>query len=130
MLASSTSKRFVSSSLRRACSTSSVPIKQVASVLKFNVGNEETALKMDAAFFKMNADMKAHPGYQRANRYVCKSEWAYEMSFIFSDLDSFKSWQTSDVRGKVHSDYVNALKDAGIAEDKVYGGARVYDEWA
>ena len=131
MFASLASKRFVASSMRRACSsTNSVPINQVASVLKFNVGNEETALKMDAAFSKMNVDMKAHPGYQRANRYVCKAEWAYEMSFIFSDLDSFKAWQTSDVRGKVHSDYLNALKDAGIAEDKVYGGARVYDEWA
>jgi antibiotic biosynthesis monooxygenase (ABM) superfamily enzyme len=128
MLASSAyTKRLIASS-RRFCST--VPIKQVASVLKLNVGNEETALKMDSAFSSMNTMMKAHPGYQRANRYVCKTEWAYEVSFIFGDLDSFKAWQSSAVREEVHSNYLNALKDAGIPEDKVYGGARVYDEWA
>lgn len=126
MLSTYTSKLLRSS--RRTFST--VPIKQVASVLKLNVGNEETALKMDAAFAKMNTMMKAHPGYQRANRYVCKAEWAYEVSFIFGDLDSFKAWKTCAVRDEVHSDYLAALKDAGIAEDKVYAGARVYDEWA
>jgi antibiotic biosynthesis monooxygenase (ABM) superfamily enzyme len=73
--------------------------------------------------------MKAHPGYVRANRYVCKSEWAYEVSFIFKDLDSFKSWKTCSVRDEVHSNYLEALKEVGIEEEKVYGGARVYDEW-
>ena len=127
MFASIASKRLLATPSRRFCST--VPIKQVASVLKLNVGNEETALAMDAHFQKMNTMMKAHPGYQRANRYVCKSEWAYEMSFIFGDLDSFKAWNTSAVREEVHNNYLAALKEVGIPEDKVYGGARVYDEW-
>lgn len=127
MLASFASKRLSAPS-RRAFSTT-VPIKQVASVLKFNVGNEETAVAMDAHFQKTNAAMKAHPGYQRANRYVCKSEWAYEVSFIFGDLDSFKAWQTCEVKEEVHGNFLTALKEAGIAEDKVYTGARVYDEF-
>jgi antibiotic biosynthesis monooxygenase (ABM) superfamily enzyme len=126
---SNSSKRLVAMSSRRAFSDT-VPINQVASVLKLNVGNEETALKMDAAFSQMNTAMKAHPGYERANRYVCKAEWAYEMSFIFKDLDSFKAWNTSAVRDEVHANYLKALEDVGIPEDKVYGGARVYDEWA
>jgi antibiotic biosynthesis monooxygenase (ABM) superfamily enzyme len=128
MLASFVSKRVLAATpSRRAFST--VPINQVASVLKLNVGNEETAVAMDAHFNKMNTMMKAHPGYERANRYVCKTEWAYEVSFIFGDLDSFKAWKTSEVRDEVHSNYLAALKEVGIPEDKVYGGVRVYDEW-
>mmetsp|Transcript_26818 Transcript_26818/g.45245 ORF Transcript_26818/g.45245 Transcript_26818/m.45245 type:complete len:130 (+) Transcript_26818:38-427(+) len=129
MFTSLASKRLLTAATRRTFSDT-VPINQVASVLKLNVGNEETAIKMDAAFSKMNTAMKAHPGYQRANRYVCKSEWAYEISFIFGDLDSFKAWNTSAVRDEVHANYLKALEDVGIPEDKVYGGARVYDEWA
>ena len=127
MLSSLVTKRLlVSASSRRAFSE--VPINQVASVLKLNVGNEETAVVMDQHVKKLNDMMKSHPGYQRANRYVCKSEWAYEVSFIFGSLDSFKAWQTSSVRDEVHSNYLAALKEAGIAEDSVYSGARVYDE--
>lgn len=127
MLAPSFFRRLGASSSGRSFST--VPINQVASVLKLNVGNEATALAMDAHFQKVNTMMKDHPGYQRANRYVCKTEWAYEISFIFGDLDSFKAWQTCSIRDEVHSNYLAALEEVGISEDKVSGGARVYDEW-
>jgi len=51
------------------------------------------------------------------------------VSFIFGDLDSFKAWGTSAVRDEVHSTYLDVLKEVGITEADVYGGARVYDEW-
>jgi antibiotic biosynthesis monooxygenase (ABM) superfamily enzyme len=108
---------------------STIPVKQVASVLKLNVGNEANAIKIDAAMKKLGTMMKAHPGYSHATRYVCKTEWAYEMSYIFKDLDSFKAWKTSKVRDQVHTAYLAALKDAGIKEESVYSGARVHDEW-
>jgi hypothetical protein len=129
MLAFLASKRVLSVAAPVSRAFSTVPINQVASLLKLNVGNEKTAVALDTHFQKLNTMMKAHPGYQRANRYVCKTEWAYEISFIFNDLASFEAWKTSGVRDEVHSSYLAALKEVGIPEDKVYGGARVYDEW-
>jgi antibiotic biosynthesis monooxygenase (ABM) superfamily enzyme len=93
------------------------------------VGNEETALKMDAHMQNVHKQMQAHPGYETAVRQVCKSEWAYELSFVFADLDSFKAWKDCDLQKDVHSVYLEALKDAGIAEADVYSGARVHDTW-
>ena len=78
---------------------------------------------------KLTEQMRAHPGFKSTTRYVCKSEWAYELSFIFADGASFGAWKESKVRDEVHENYLLALKDCGIAEDKVYGGARVHDKW-
>ena len=51
-----------------------------------------------------------------------------QLSFIFAEKKSF-AWGTSNTRDKVHSFYLDALKDCGINEDVVYGGARVEDKW-
>jgi len=102
----------------------------VASVLKLNVGNEETAVKLDEKMKTMTEMMREHQGFESATRYVCKKEWAYELSFIFHDLQSFEAWKTSSTRNdKVHPFYEQAMKDCGIKEDSVYGGARVVDKW-
>ena len=108
---------------------SSIPVKQVASVLKLNVGDEATAIKFDQYMMKITEMMRAHDGFQSATRYVCKSEWAYEMSFIFGNPESFGAWKTSETRNSVHSVYLDGLKDCGIEEDAVYAGARVHDKW-
>lgn len=136
---------------------SSIPITQVASVLKLNVANEATACKLDAKMKAMTEMMREHQGcvlslrslclvhgsatapsfkrrcsrcsFESATRYVCKSEWAYELSFIFGDKDSFDAWGTSTTRDKVHTFYLEALDECGIAEDTVDGGARVHDKW-
>ena len=110
-------------------SMSSIPVNQVASVLKLNVGDEATALKLDTHMKTMTEMMRAHEGFESATRYVCKTEWAYELSFIFGNLESFGAWKTSDTREKVHAFYLDALKDCGIDEEAVYGGARVHDKW-
>ena len=116
----------VSSSAR---ALSAIPVNQVASVLKLNVGDEDTAVKLDAKMKDMVELMREHKGFESATRYVCKTEWAYELSFIFATPDSFGAWKTSATRDKVHSFYLDALKDCGIKEDDVYGGARVHDKW-
>ena len=85
-------------------------------------------MQLDAHFKKLGSMMKAHPGYLRANRYVCKTEWAYEVSFLFKDINSFKAWKTSAVRDAVHNSYLKALAEIGFKESDVYAGARVYDE--
>ena len=108
---------------------STIPVTQVASVLKLNVGDEETAVKLDAKMKDMTEMMREHDGFEGATRYVCKTEWAYELSFIFGDADSFGAWQDSSTRDKVHSFYLDALEECGISEDEIYGGARVHDRW-
>jgi hypothetical protein len=60
---------------------------------------------------------------------VCKSEWAYELSFVFGDAASFGAWKESPTRAKVHAFYEEAIKEVGISEADVYGGARVHDTW-
>ena len=44
---------------------------------------------------EMTEMMRAHDGFEGATRYVCKTEWAYELSFIFDTPESFGSWGTS-----------------------------------
>ena len=118
--------RMAPSSLRLM---STIPVTEVASVLKLNVGNEATAVKLDEHMKKMTEMMKEHQGFKEGVRYVCKSEWAYELSFIFGDAASFGAWKESETRNKVHDFYLKALTDCGIEESAVYGGARVHDRW-
>ena len=40
-------------------------------------------MKLDEKMKTMTEMMRAHTGFESATRYVCKSEWAYELSFIF-----------------------------------------------
>ena len=108
---------------------STIPVNQIASVLKFNVGDEATALKVDDKMQTINTMMKQHDGYSHATRYVCKTEWAYEMSFVFSNPDSFGAWGDSPTREKVHAFYLDAIKELSISEADIYGGARVIDNW-
>ncbi|GMI26247.1 hypothetical protein TeGR_g5502 [Tetraparma gracilis] len=106
---------------------SSIPVNQVASVLKLNVGDEATAIKLDTHVKKLNDMMKKHPGFGSTTRYVCKSEWAYELSFVFGSGESFGAWKECALRNEVHAEYLSALADCGIKEEDVYGGARVHD---
>ena len=70
---------------------SEIPINQVARVYRFNVGNEDTAMKMDEILQEGIGKLKTVPGYVKTNRTVCKGEWAYEMEMIFDSLDAFKT---------------------------------------
>ena len=114
-------------SARRLFST--IPVTQVASVLMTNVENETTAIKFDKKMKIVTEMMKEHEGFNFATRQVCKTEWAYEIQFVFRDVESFKAWPESAARKKVHAFYLDALKDCGLEEDAVKGGARVYDKW-
>lgn len=116
-------------SLTSARAFSTIPLNQIASVLKLNVANEANAMIMDEHVKKMSVKMAGHPGYVRVNRYVCKAEWAYELSFIFKDLDSFKAWKECKIRDDVHATYLDTLKKINVKEADVYAGARVYDEF-
>mmetsp|Transcript_28737 Transcript_28737/g.49695 ORF Transcript_28737/g.49695 Transcript_28737/m.49695 type:complete len:131 (-) Transcript_28737:75-467(-) len=107
---------------------SSIPVNRVASVLQLKVTGEEQAMKLDERMKSMTKLMEEHPGFEKAIRNVCKTEWAYELQFVFT-AEGFGEWGTSATRDKVHADYLDALQECGISEDDVYGGARVHDEW-
>ena len=107
---------------------STIPVNAVASVLHLNVRDEATAIKFDEAMKTMTEMMRAHEGFQSATRQVCKTEWAYELSFVFSP-EGFGTWKESTTRDAVHAFYLDALQDCSIKEDDVYGGARVTDKW-
>jgi hypothetical protein len=76
-------------------------------VLKLNVGDEATALKLDAKMKEMTELMKAHEGFESGTRYVCKTEWAYELSFVFGNPESFGAWKDSATRDTVHAFYLD-----------------------
>ena len=121
--------RVIQQIIYRRYSDTIIPVCQIASVLKLNVGNEAKAIELDERMKEMTTMMKEHEGFESATRYVCKSEWAYELSFIFANPESFNSWKTSKTRDKVHAYYLESLKQCGIEESNVYGGARVHDKW-
>ena len=122
-------RRVIQPIISRKYSEATIPVCQIASVLKLNVGNEAKAFQLDERMKEMTKMMKEHEGFESATRYVCKSEWAYELSFIFANPESFNSWKTSKTRDKVHEYYLQSLKQCEIEESNVYGGARVHDKW-
>ena len=122
-------RRVIQPIISRKYSEATIPVCQIASVLKLNVGNEAKAIQLDEHMKEMTKMMKEHEGFESATRYVCKSEWAYELSFIFANPESFNSWKTSKTRDKVHEYYLQSLKQCEIEESSVYGGARVHDKW-
>mmetsp|Transcript_52834 Transcript_52834/g.146716 ORF Transcript_52834/g.146716 Transcript_52834/m.146716 type:complete len:136 (+) Transcript_52834:121-528(+) len=112
----------------RQFSSIPIPVTRVASVLQLKVSGEEQAVQLDGHMKVMTKMMEEHPGFEKAIRNVCKSEWAYELQFVFT-AEGFGEWGTSSTRDKVHAEYLSALDACGIQEDEVYGGARVHDEW-
>ena len=106
-----------------------VPINQVARVTRTHVGNEANALEADGILNGLLPELKKQPGFVKAKRTVCKSEWAYEVDIVFKDIDAFKAYMGSDFRAGPATaafDKVKALKPADAPEP--YAGARVYDE--
>lgn len=60
-------------------------------------------------------------------RTVCKSEWAYEVSFLFNNFENFKAYDDSDWRKENLTDPF-VPKFTELAGDSLYAGVRVYDE--
>ena len=53
-------------------------------------------MKTDALVEDFKAGLASKGGYVKTVRTVCKSEWAYELSVVFKDLDSFKAFAGAD----------------------------------
>merc|ERR1712107_915467 len=63
----------------------------------------------------------------KAVRTVCKAEWAYEVSYVFSSLDDFKAYDGSEFREKEMLPLLGKAKEL-MKGDDLYAGVRVYDE--
>lgn len=111
----------------RAAFSSEIPINQVASVYRYaDVGGEDTAVKVDEILKEAMGKLSSQPGYVKTVRTVCKSEWAYEMEFVFDSYDSFVAYAGSDVKEKEVTPILE--KATKLVGSEPYSGARVYDE--
>merc|ERR1712110_382588 len=103
-----------------------IPINQVARIYKMNVGNEEGADKVEALLNETLPKMANVPGYVKTIRTTCKSEFEYEVMFVFDSLDSFKTHDSSENREKELMPGVAKLKELAVGD--IYAGVRVFDE--
>ena len=109
--------------------SSEIPIKQVASVWKFNVKNEENAMIMDGVLkASIVPVLRKQPGFIKAERMVCKNEWAYECNLVFDSLDNFKGWKDSKDYKALMDQTPSNLEKIGLKMEDAYNGARVFDE--
>jgi len=108
-----------------------IPIKRVARIYTMKVADEAGALKMDAICsegHKILVDNKEDKskGYMKMQRTVCKSEWAYEISFVFDTFENFKAYDDSEWRKEVALAQVAKFKE--LITGELYTGVRVFDE--
>merc|ERR1712032_1206199 len=80
-----------------------IPIKRVARVYSMTVADEASAVKVDGLCNEAHALLVANKkdkakGYLKCYRQVCKTEWAYEMGFVFDSFENFKAYDESDWR--------------------------------
>ena len=69
-----------------------IPIKTCCRVVSMNVGDEATAVKMDALVVRMKPIMEGVDGYAGVERRVCKAEWDYATTWKFANLDGLKNY--------------------------------------
>jgi len=112
--------------LAHARGMSGIPINKVARVYRLHVAGEEDAIKMDALVDEVLPKIKTAAGYDSAARTVCKSEWAYEFTVVFKDLDSFKAYDGSEFREKEIVPVLGKAKEIAVGGE-LYAGVRVFD---
>jgi len=108
-----------------------IPIKRVARIYTMKVADEAGALKLDAISseaHKILVDNKKDKskGYMKMQRTVCKSEWAYEMSFVFDTFENFKAYDDSEWRKEALLPLVTKIKE--LITGELYAGVRVFGE--
>lgn len=107
-----------------------IPITQVARILRLNVKNEETAIKLDDIVRQDVQNLKKLPGFVKVNRSVCKAEWAYEVAVVFDSLDNLKGYMESEARKANVKELGARFRALGLDQSNCswYVGNRVYDD--
>ena len=106
---------------------SSVPVTQVATHFKINVKDEDTAAKMDAFVKDVALPVTTKTeGFQKVVRTVCKTEWAYELFFVWDSGANYQMWKESKVREELVAKLPVFMKENDLTD--LYAGVRVFDE--
>ena len=104
-----------------------IPVNQVARVLRMTVAGEEDAEKVDSIVKELVPSLKEFEGFHSVTRDVCKTEWAYEVEVVFDGLENFKSFMESDKREELAATHMEEITKFAV-DGKVYSGNRVHDE--
>ena len=112
----------------RAAST--IPVEQIARVVRMHVKDEEHAMKADALFQQgLELFRTEQPnGFVSAKRTVCKAEWAYELELVFT-ASGFKEYMESDFREKKATPILGQIAALNV-DGEVYQGNRVFDAYS
>ena len=125
MLARIARSAIVFSGTARASST--IPVENIARVVRMHVKDEEHAMKADALFQEgLELFRKEQPqGFVSAKRTVCKAEWAFELELVFT-ASGFKEYMESDFREQKATPILGQIAALNVDGD-VYQGNRVCD---
>ena len=93
------------------------------------MAGEEDAIRADEFLVRGTEEMKSYdgPGFLKVTRQVCKTEWAYEVSVIFDNLDNFKAYMDSSFREEKMNPLLAEVSKLAV-DGEVYQGARVHDD--
>ena len=104
-----------------------VPVTQVATHFKINVKDEETAAKMDAFVKEVALPVTTQTvGFQKVVRTVCKTEWAYELFFVWDNGSNYQAWKESKIREELVAKLPGFMEANKLTD--LYAGVRVFDE--
>ena len=59
---------------------------------------------------------------------VCKTEWAYEVTYVFDSLDNFKAWKASPKYKTIMEETPVNMEKLGLKPGEYYNGARVFND--
>ena len=108
---------------------SEIPIKTCARVVSMNVGDEATAVKMDALVAKLKPVLEGVPGFTGIERKVCKSEWDYATTMKFDSLDALKGYLGDEAtQAKVNELLAEGVDILGGDPAKIHRQNFVHDE--
>eukprot|EP00750_Incisomonas_marina_P018469 INCI2965.1.p2 GENE.INCI2965.1~~INCI2965.1.p2 ORF type:complete len:602 (+),score=112.81 INCI2965.1:203-2008(+) len=106
-----------------------VPVKQVAHVVRLKISGESAAVELDGLVRGPSflGWLRTVPGFCSVTRQVCKSEWVYEVSVVFESASSFEAFKGGPSFDQLQaSAAVTAMKKLAVG-GQVYSGARVHD---
>ena len=93
------------------------------------VAGEDDAVAVDALVDKARGSLAGLPGYSKCVRKVCKAEWDYEVTVVFSGLENFRGYMDSDVREKEVVPILAEIESKYAVDGDVHSQNFVYEEY-
>ena len=77
----------------------------------------------------VSGPLEAMPGYSKCVRKVCKAEWDYEVTVVFSGLDNFRAYMESDEREQNVAPLLTQIQEKYAVGGEVLSQNFVYEEY-